>query len=91
MKMYEQRGHDSNKGDVFAYDAIYRLTGVKFNSPGKTGDGGSECQIINGLMPDSFSFASICFPAPDKDFRNQLKGWHSVFHYNKDKIHNRTR
>jgi len=33
MKKYEQRGHDSNKGDVFSYDEIYRLTGVKFNSP----------------------------------------------------------
>jgi RHS repeat-associated protein len=33
MKTYEQRGHDSNKGDIFAYDGIYRLTGVKFNSP----------------------------------------------------------
>jgi hypothetical protein len=36
MKKYEQRGHDSDKGDVFAYDAIYRLTGVKFNSPEPT-------------------------------------------------------
>ena len=33
MKTYEQRGHDSNKGDIFAYDGIYRLTGLKFNSP----------------------------------------------------------
>jgi RHS repeat-associated protein len=33
MKTYEQRGHDSNKGDIFAYDGIYRLTGIKFNSP----------------------------------------------------------
>jgi RHS repeat-associated protein len=33
MKKYEQRGHDSNKGDIFAYDGIYRLIGVKFNSP----------------------------------------------------------
>jgi len=33
MKMFEQRGHDNNKGDAYAYDAVYRLTGVKFNSP----------------------------------------------------------
>ena len=33
MKTYEQRGHNSNKGDIFAYDGIYRLTGVKFISP----------------------------------------------------------
>jgi RHS repeat-associated protein len=33
MKKYEQRVHDSNKGDIFAYDGIYRLTGLKFNSP----------------------------------------------------------
>jgi RHS repeat-associated protein len=36
MKMYEQRGHDSDKGDVFAYDEFRRLTGVKFNSPEPT-------------------------------------------------------
>ncbi len=36
MKKYEQRGHDSNKGDVFAYDEIYRLSSVKFNSPEPT-------------------------------------------------------
>ncbi len=36
MRKYEQRGRDSNKGDVFAYDEIYRLTGVKFNSPEPT-------------------------------------------------------
>ncbi len=33
MKMFEQRGHDNNKGDAYAYDEVYRLTGVKFNSP----------------------------------------------------------
>ncbi|MCP4231555.1 MAG: RHS repeat protein, partial [bacterium] len=32
MKMYEQRGHDSDKGDVYKYDEFHRLTGVKFNS-----------------------------------------------------------
>jgi RHS repeat-associated protein len=36
MKMYEQRGHDSDKGDVFGYDEIYRLKHVKFNSPERT-------------------------------------------------------
>ena len=33
MKMFEQRGHDNNKGDAYSYDEVYRLTGVKFNSP----------------------------------------------------------
>ncbi|MCX6580465.1 MAG: hypothetical protein NT166_09800 [Candidatus Aminicenantes bacterium] len=33
MKMFEQRVHDGNKGDAFSYDGVYRLTGVKFNSP----------------------------------------------------------
>ena len=36
MKMYEQRGHDSEKGDVFAYDEFRRLTGVKIDSPEPT-------------------------------------------------------
>jgi RHS repeat-associated protein len=33
MKMFEERGHDSNKGDVYDYDEFQRLTNVKFNSP----------------------------------------------------------
>jgi len=33
MKTFEKRVHDSGRGDVFSYDDIYRLTGVKFNSP----------------------------------------------------------
>jgi len=33
MKMYEQRGHDNDKGDVFIYDEAYRLTNVRFNAP----------------------------------------------------------
>ncbi|MCX6580463.1 MAG: hypothetical protein NT166_09790 [Candidatus Aminicenantes bacterium] len=33
MKMFEQRGHNGNNGDAFNYDEVYRLTGVKFNSP----------------------------------------------------------
>jgi RHS repeat-associated protein len=33
MKMFEQRGHNGNKGDAFSYDGVYRLTGMKFNSP----------------------------------------------------------
>ena len=36
MKMFEQRGHDSEKGDVFNYDEMLRLTNVKFNSPEPT-------------------------------------------------------
>ncbi len=36
MKNFEQRGHDGDKGDVFTYDEVYRLTGVKFNSPEPT-------------------------------------------------------
>ncbi|UCH95186.1 MAG: hypothetical protein JSV88_33760, partial [Candidatus Aminicenantes bacterium] len=31
MKMYEQRLHDSGKGNVMRYDALYRLTNMKFN------------------------------------------------------------
>ena len=33
MKTFEQRGHDNDKGDVFGYDDVYRLTNVKFNAP----------------------------------------------------------
>jgi RHS repeat-associated protein len=36
MKMFEQRVHDSDKGDIFGYDEIYRLKHVKFNSPEPT-------------------------------------------------------
>ncbi len=36
MKTFEQRGHDSDKGDVFGYDEIYRLKHAKFNSPEPT-------------------------------------------------------
>jgi YD repeat-containing protein len=34
--MFEQRGHDSGKGDVYGYDDVYRLTNVKFNVPDPT-------------------------------------------------------
>jgi RHS repeat-associated protein len=33
MKTYEQRMHDSGKGNVMAYDELYRLTNMKFNVP----------------------------------------------------------
>ncbi|MCK4760683.1 MAG: hypothetical protein KAW12_00690, partial [Candidatus Aminicenantes bacterium] len=36
MRMYEQRVHDSNRGDLFAYDEVYRLKNIKFNSPDPT-------------------------------------------------------
>jgi RHS repeat-associated protein len=36
MRTYEQRMHDSGKGDVFNYDEIQRLTKVKFNVPAPT-------------------------------------------------------
>ncbi len=36
MKMFEQRGHDGNKGDAYSYDEVYHLTSVKFNSPEPT-------------------------------------------------------
>ncbi|NIM11253.1 MAG: hypothetical protein GTO45_04610 [Candidatus Aminicenantes bacterium] len=36
MKTYEQRGHNDNRGDVFGYDDVYRLTNVKFNVPDPT-------------------------------------------------------
>jgi YD repeat-containing protein len=36
MKTYEQRLHDSGKGNVMAYDDIYRLTNMKFNAPDPT-------------------------------------------------------
>ncbi|MFC2155800.1 RHS repeat domain-containing protein [Acidobacteriota bacterium] len=32
MKTFEQRVHDSNKGDIFSYDEVYRLKNIKFNS-----------------------------------------------------------
>ncbi|HLD35531.1 MAG TPA: DUF6531 domain-containing protein, partial [Planctomycetota bacterium] len=32
-KLFEKRIHDSNKGDAFVYDSIYRLTGVKYGVP----------------------------------------------------------
>jgi RHS repeat-associated protein len=36
MKTFEQRLHDSGKGNVMAYDDIYRLTNMKFNAPDPT-------------------------------------------------------
>jgi YD repeat-containing protein len=36
MKTFEQRLHDSGKGDVYGYDEVYRLTNVKFNVPDPT-------------------------------------------------------
>ncbi|MCK4764789.1 MAG: hypothetical protein KAW12_21505, partial [Candidatus Aminicenantes bacterium] len=33
LKTYEQRAHESNKGDIFSYDEVYRLKNIKFNSP----------------------------------------------------------
>jgi RHS repeat-associated protein len=44
-KMFEQRGHDGNKGDVFGYDEVRRLTNMKFNVP--------ETEIAN---PETTSF-----------------------------------
>jgi len=32
MKMYEQRGHDSDKGDIYGYDEIYRLKDITFDA-----------------------------------------------------------
>ncbi|MCP4146435.1 MAG: RHS repeat-associated core domain-containing protein [bacterium] len=32
MKMFEQRGHDGNIGDVYDYDEVQRLKSVKFNA-----------------------------------------------------------
>ncbi len=36
MKTYEQRLHDNGKGNVMAYDDLYRLTNMKFNVPDPT-------------------------------------------------------
>jgi len=36
MKTFEQRLHDSGKGNVMAYDELYRLTNMKFNVPDPT-------------------------------------------------------
>ncbi len=36
MKTYEQRNHDSGKGDVYAYDGVSRLTGITFDAPDPT-------------------------------------------------------
>jgi RHS repeat-associated protein len=36
MKNYEQRMHENGIGDVFGYDAVYRLTSAKFNVPDPT-------------------------------------------------------
>jgi RHS repeat-associated protein len=33
MTNFEQRMHDNNKGDLFSYDELNRLTNIKFNSP----------------------------------------------------------
>ncbi len=55
MKKYEQRGHDSNKGDVFSYDEIYRLTGVKFNSPDPTDPATDQYEKKKALTFDDLS------------------------------------
>jgi RHS repeat-associated protein len=36
MKTFEQRVHDNNLGDIFAYDEVNRLKSIKFNSPEPT-------------------------------------------------------
>jgi YD repeat-containing protein len=36
MKTYEQRLHESGKGNVMSYDELYRLTNMKFNVPDPT-------------------------------------------------------
>jgi len=55
MKKYEQRVHDGNKGDVFAYDGIYRLTGVKFNSPQPTDPGTEQFEKQKTITFDKLS------------------------------------
>ncbi|MFC2141119.1 RHS repeat domain-containing protein, partial [Acidobacteriota bacterium] len=55
MKKYEQRGHDSNKGDIFAYDAIYRLTGIKFNSPEPTNPASEQFEKQKTVTFDKLS------------------------------------
>jgi len=55
MKKYEQRGHESNKGDVFSYDEIYRLTGVKFNSPEPTNPATEQFEKRKSITFDKLS------------------------------------
>jgi RHS repeat-associated protein len=55
MKTYEQRGHDSNKGDIFAYDGIYRLTGLKFNSPEPTNPASEQFEKHKAVTFDRLS------------------------------------
>jgi len=55
MKKYEQRVHDSNKGDVFAYDEIYRLIGMKFNSPEPTDPATDQYEKKKALTFDDLS------------------------------------
>ncbi|MFC2146714.1 RHS repeat domain-containing protein [Acidobacteriota bacterium] len=38
MKNYEQRMHENGIGDVYGYDAVYRLTYAKFNVPDPTAE-----------------------------------------------------
>ncbi|UCH95188.1 MAG: hypothetical protein JSV88_33770 [Candidatus Aminicenantes bacterium] len=53
MKMYEQRLHDSGKGNVMRYDALYRLTNMKFNVPDPTVENPTEFEICKDIYHDS--------------------------------------
>ncbi|MFN2174320.1 MAG: hypothetical protein ACK2U3_00005, partial [Anaerolineales bacterium] len=52
MKNYEQRMHENGIGDVFGYDAVYRLTNAKFNVPDPTAANPTEFERERNIFLD---------------------------------------
>jgi RHS repeat-associated protein len=52
MKNYEQRMHENGIGDVFGYDAVYRLTNAKFNVPDPTVENPTDFERERNIFLD---------------------------------------
>jgi RHS repeat-associated protein len=52
MKNYEQRMHENGIGDVFGYDAVYRLTNAKFNVPDPTAANPTDFERERNILLD---------------------------------------
>jgi hypothetical protein len=82
MKTYEQRGHDSNKGDIFAYDGIYRLTGMKFNSPEPANPAADQFEKHKAVTFDQLSNILNIVEnqdGQDKNHNHKYPGWFELF------------
>jgi RHS repeat-associated protein len=52
MKTYEQRMHENGIGDVFGYDAVYRLTSAKFNVTDPTAANPTDFERERSILLD---------------------------------------